>query len=324
MHQYSLCRSYREIMSNVDSKKTIRTGGVRKYERNWKWGILFLSPWIAGFALLQAYPLFMSLYYSFTDFSILSSGKWVGIENYVDLFTKDKYFIKSFLLTLKYSLLSVPLKLIMALIIAMILNMKLKGINLFRTVYYLPSIMGGSVAIAILWKFMFMKEGMVNRALAFLGIPSVNWLGDSKIALITISLLVVWQFGSSMVLFLAGLKNVPVELYEAASVDGATKPRQFWSITLPMLSPIVFFNLMMQIIHALQEFTSAFIITNGGPNHGTYLMGVKIYEDAFQNLKMGYASASSWILFLTILLVTLVVFKTSDAWVFYNEGGLDR
>jgi oligogalacturonide transport system permease protein len=308
----------------MDSRKTIITNNLRNYPKSWKWGVLFITPWIIGFALLQAYPLFMSLYYSFTDFSILSAGKWIGTQNYVDLFTQDKYFVKSFLLTIKYTLMSVPLKLIMALIIAMILNMKLKGINLFRTVYYLPSIMGGSVAIAILWKFMFMDEGMVNKALSFFGLPAVNWLGDPKTALITISLLVTWQFGSSMVLFLAGLKNVPIELYEAAAVDGATKLRQFWSITLPMLSPIIFFNLIMQIIHALQEFTSAFIITNGGPNHGTYLIGVKIYEDAFKNLKMGYASASSWILFLTILAVTLLVFKSSDAWVFYNDGGLDR
>lgn len=299
------------------------SAGVRKYPKNWKWGLVFIFPWFIGFALLQAYPLLMSLYYSFTDFSILSDGKWVGLKNYVNLFNKDKYFWKSFFITIKYSLLSVPMKLIMALAIAMVLNMKLKGINFFRTVYYLPSIMGGSVAISILWKFMFMKEGMVNKALAVIGIPSVDWLGNPKIALVSISLLVVWQFGSSMVLFLAGLKNVPTELYEAASVDGASKWRQFWKITLPMITPIVFFNLMMQIIHALQEFTSAFIITNGGPNHGTYLMGVKIYEDAFQNLKMGYASAASWILFLTILAVTMVVFKSSDAWVFYNDGGTD-
>ncbi|WP_077609553.1 carbohydrate ABC transporter permease [Clostridium sp. Marseille-P2415] len=310
-------------MRNSYSKKANAACSVRKYPKNWKWGLIFIAPWVIGFAFLQAYPLLMSLYYSFTDFSILKAGKWVGLKNYTDLFTRDKYFWKSFFITVKYSLMSVPMKLVMALAIAMVLNMKMKGINLFRTVYYLPSIMGGSVAISILWKFMFMKDGMVNKALAFIGIPSVDWLGNPDIALVSISLLVVWQFGSSMVLFLAGLKNVPTELYEAASVDGATKWRQFWNITLPMITPIVFFNLMMQIIHALQEFTSAFIITNGGPNHGTYLLGVKIYEDAFQNLKMGYASASSWILFLTILAVTMAVFKSSDAWVFYNDGGMD-
>lgn len=296
---------------------------VRKYPKNWIWGLVFILPWVAGFCILQAYPLIMSLYYSFTDFSILTEGKWVGLDNYKRLFTKDKYFVKSFFLTFKYALMSVPMKLVMALIVAMILNMRLKAINLFRTVYYLPSIMGGSVAISILWRFMFMKDGMLNKLLGFVRIPAVDWLGDPDIALVTISLLVIWQFGSSMVLFLAGLKNVPTELYEAAAVDGASKWVQFWNITFPMLTPVVFFNLIMQIIHALQEFTSAFIITNGGPNHGTYLMGVKIYEDAFQNLKMGYASASSWVMFVAILLITLLVFRSSSAWVFYNDGGMD-
>lgn len=297
--------------------------GVRKYPKNWIWGLVFILPWVVGFCILQAYPLIMSLYYSFTDFSILTEGKWVGLDNYKRLFTKDKYFVKSFFLTFKYALMSVPMKLIMALIVAMILNMRLKAINLFRTVYYLPSIMGGSVAISILWRFMFMKDGMLNKLLGAVHIPAVDWLGDPDIALVTISLLVIWQFGSSMVLFLAGLKNVPTELYEAAAVDGANKWVQFLNITFPMLTPVVFFNLIMQIIHALQEFTSAFIITNGGPNHGTYLMGVKIYEDAFQNLKMGYASASSWVMFVAILLITLLVFRSSSAWVFYNDGGMD-
>ena len=309
----------------MSSLKPKTAGGtvVRKYPKNWRWGLLFILPWLLGFLILQAYPLIMSLYYSFTNFSILSEGKWVGFDNYIRLFTKDKYFLKSFFLTFKYALMSVPMKLVMALIVAMILNMRLKGINLFRTVYYLPSIMGGSVAISILWRFMFMKEGMLNKMLGAVHIPAVDWLGDPDIALVTISLLVIWQFGSSMVLFLAGLKNVPTELYEAASVDGANKWVQFWNITFPMLTPVVFFNLIMQIIHALQEFTSAFIITNGGPNHGTYLMGVKIYEDAFQNLKMGYASASSWVMFVAILLITLLVFRSSSAWVFFIAGGTD-
>lgn len=297
--------------------------GIRKYPRNYKWGILFISPWLLGFFGLQLYPLLQSLYYSFTDFSILSDGKWIGTQNYADLFTKDRYFWKSFTLTIKYALMTVPMKLLFALFIAMLLNMRLKCINVFRTIYYLPSIMGGSVAVSILWKFMFMKEGIVNRFLGILGIPAINWLGMPDTALLTISLLVVWQFGSSMVLFLAGLKNVPQELYEAASVDGASKVRQFFSITLPMISPIILFNFMMQTINALQEFTAVSVITNGGPNHGTYLMGLKIYEDAFSTLKMGYASATSWILFLVVLLVTSLLFKSSDAWVFYNDGGAD-
>lgn len=295
----------------------------RKLPRNWKWGILFITPWIIGFLGFQLYPLLASLYYSFTDYSVLADGKWIGAENYVRLFTKDRYFIKSLLVTLKYAVMSVPPKLIFALFIAMLLNMKLRGINVFRTVYYLPSIMGGSVAVSILWKFLFMQDGIVNRALAIFHIPSVSWLGDPDIALVTISLLVVWQFGSSMVLFLAGLKNVPQELYEAASVDGASKVRQFFKITLPMITPIVFFNLMMQTINALQEFTSVSIITNGGPNRGTYLLGLKIYEEAFTNSKMGYASATSWVLFVIVLVVTAILFRTSDAWVYYEDGGLD-
>ena len=297
--------------------------GIRKYPRNYKWGILFISPWLLGFFGLQLYPLLQSLYYSFTDFSILSDGKWIGTQNYADLFTKDRYFWKSFTLTIKYALMTVPMKLLFALFIAMLLNMRLKCINVFRTIYYLPSIMGGSVAVSILWKFMFMKEGIVNRFLGILGIPAINWLGIPDTALLTISLVVVWQFGSSMVLFLAGLKNVPQDLYEAASVDGASKVRQFFFITLPMISPIILFNFMMQTINALQEFTAVSVITNGGPNHGTYLMGLKIYEDAFSTLKMGYASATSWILFLVVLLVTSLLFKSSDAWVFYNDGGAD-
>ena len=296
---------------------------IKKYPRNYKWGILFISPWLVGFFGLQLYPLLQSLYYSFTDFSILSDGKWIGIRNYAELFNTDRYFWKSFKLTVKYAFMTVPMKLLFALFIAMILNMKLKFINIFRTIYYLPSIMGGSVAVSILWKFMFMKEGIVNRFLGMVGIPAINWLGMPDTALFTISLLVVWLFGSSMVLFLAGLKNVPQELYEAASVDGATKVRQFFSITLPMISPIILFNFMMQTINALQEFTAVSVITNGGPNHGTYLMGLKIYEDAFSTLKMGYASATSWILFLVVLMITSLLFKSSDAWVFYNDGGAD-
>lgn len=201
------------MKQSANDKRT----GARRYPRNWKWGVLFICPWIIGFLSLQLYPLLQSLFFSFTDFSILSDGKWIGIQNYVNLFKKDRYFWKSFGLTVKYALMTVPMKLVFALFIAMLLNMKIKGINFFRTVYYLPSIMGGSVAVSILWKFMFMKEGIINNVLAKVGIPAVNWLGMPDTALVTISLLVVWQFGSSMVLFLAGLKNVPQDLYEAAS-----------------------------------------------------------------------------------------------------------
>ncbi|WP_235941564.1 carbohydrate ABC transporter permease [Paenibacillus puerhi] len=285
------------------------------------WGLLFISPWLIGFAWFQLYPLILSLYYSFTDYSIVKEPKFVGLKNYVTMFTNDKDFFPSLRATFVYAVIAVPAKLAFALLVALILNMKGKFINLYRTVYYLPSILGGSVAISILWRFLFMREGIVNQALSYLHIPAVDWLGSPSVALWTISFLVVWQFGSSMVLFLAGLKQIPMDLYEAAMVDGGGKLRMFISITIPMLTPIILFNLVMQTIGALQEFTAAFVVTNGGPMKSTYLIGLKIYDDAFQSLKMGYASALSWVLFAIILVLTLIIFRSSKSWVHYEDGG---
>lgn len=285
------------------------------------WGLLFVSPWIIGFLVFQLYPLILSLYYSFTDSTVVKTGKFIGFDNYVRMFTKDKDFFPSIKVTIIYSLIAVPAKLAFALLVAMILNTKSKAVNLYRTLYYLPSILGGSVAISILWRFLFMKEGVINQFLHFFHIPAVNWLGSPSVALGTISLLVVWQFGSSMVLFLAGLKQISAELYEAAMVDGASKFRMLRLITLPLLTPIIFFNLVMQTINALQEFTAAFVVTNGGPLKSTYLFGLKIYDEAFQNMKMGYASALSWFLFAIILLLTLLIFRSSRSWVHYQDGG---
>ncbi len=296
--------------------------GVSKIK--WKrshWGLLFISPWLIGFLVFQLYPLVSSFVYSFTDFSILKRPVFVGFKNYIQMFTQDQHFWGSLKATLIYALICVPSKLIFALLIAMILNLKLKLINFFRTAYYLPSIMGGSVAIAILWRFLFMKSGIVNRSLAAVGIPPVDWLGSPNVALITLCLLVVWQFGSSMVLFLAGLKQIPEDLYEAGRIDGAGRIRLFFNITLPMLTPIIFFNLIMQTINALQEFTGAFVITNGGPMRATYLFGLKIYDDGFQFLKMGYASGLSWVLFGIMMILTLMLFKSSNSWVHYEDGG---
>lgn len=285
------------------------------------WGLLFISPWIIGFAWFQLYPLVLSLYYSFTDYSIVKTPHFVGLKNYVTMFTNDKDFFPSLRATFLYSIIAVPLKLAFALLVAMLLNMKGRFINLYRTMYYLPSILGGSVAIAILWRFLFMREGIVNKALSYLHIPSVDWLGSPSVALWTISFLVVWQFGSSMVLFLAGLKQIPNDLYEASMVDGAGRVRMFFSITVPMLTPIILFNLVMQTINALQEFTAAFVVTNGGPMKSTYLIGLKIYDDAFQTLKMGYASALSWVLFAIILVLTMLIFRSAKSWVHYEDGG---
>ena len=282
---------------------------------------LYILPWILGFLGFQLYPFIASFIYSFTDFSILKPMKFVGLDNYIRMFTKDRLFWKSLRATLIYVLMAVPGKLVFALIIAVILNMKIRCINLFRTIYYLPSILGGSVAISILWKFLFAKDGTVNAVLSVLHIPAVDWLGSPNLALGTMGLLVVWQFGSSMVLFLAGLKNIPNELLEAARVDGAGRVKTFFKITLPLLTPVIFFNLIMQMINAFKEFNAPYLITQGGPLNSTYLYGIMLYENAFSYLKMGYASAQSWFLFVLIMIVTASAFKSSPYWTFYEDGG---
>lgn len=284
-------------------------------------GLLYIAPWILGFLGFQLYPLLMSFYYSFTNMSISGNAKFIGFDNYIRMFTIDPEFWKSLTVTVIYVFTSVPAKLVFALLIAMILNSKLKFINVFRTIYYIPSILGGSVAVSVLWRFLFMKEGVVNRLLAVFRMPALDWIGSPHLALFTLDILAVWQFGSSMVLFLAGLKQIPNELYEAGTMDGATKIRMFFTITLPMLTPIVFFNVIMQLVGAFQEFTSAFVITNGGPMQATYLYGMKLYQEGFRFFKMGYSSALSWVLFFIILIFTAIIFKSSSKWVFYDDGG---
>ncbi|MBW7454711.1 carbohydrate ABC transporter permease [Paenibacillus sepulcri] len=285
-------------------------------------GLLYISPWIIGFLIFQLYPFFASMYYSFTSFDLMSAPKWIGFDNYITMFTKDDMFRQSLKVTLIYSLIAVPLKVSFALLVAVILNVKMRGVHFFRTVYYLPSILGGSVAVAVLWRFLFMKEGIVNQMISYVGIPAIDWLGNPHIALFTISTLAVWQFGSSMVLFLAGLKQVPGELYEVGRVDGASRIRMFFSVTLPLLTPILLFNLIMQTVNAFQEFTGAFVILpDGGPLKSTYLYGMKLYDEGFKFLKMGYASALSWILFLIIFAITALVIKSSSYWTHYEDGG---
>lgn len=285
------------------------------------WGYIFILPWLVGFTVLQLYPLISSFVYSFMDYNPTKEPSFIGLGNYIYMFTSDKVVFQSLKVTLIYTFTGVPLKLIFALFIAVILNMKLRFISFFRTVYYLPSILGGSVAIAIVWRLLFMREGVVNAVLGIFGIPQTDWLSQTETALPTLILLTIWQFGSSMVVFLAGLKQIPSDLYEAGKVDGAGNIRLFFNVTLPMLSPIIFFNLVMQTIGTLQDFTGAFVVTNGGPLYATYLFGMKIYDDGFGLLKMGYASAMSWVLFVIILVFTVIIFKVSSTWVYYEDGG---
>ena len=284
-------------------------------------GYLYIMPWLLGFLVFQLYPLCASLYYAFTDYSVTNTPTFVGLKNFITMFTDDPLFFKSLATTLKYVFMSLPLKIISALVVALILNQKIKGINFYRTIYYIPSIFGGSVAIAILWRFLFMDSGLVNRLLKMIHLPSVPWLSSPKVALFTLSLLSVWQFGSSMVLFLAALKQVPEDLYEAARIDGGGPARTFFSITLPMITPILFFNILMQLVNAFQDFTGAFVITNGGPLNSTYLFALKLYDEAFTYYKVGYACALSWVLFVMILLFTSVFFRFSNAVTYYEDGG---
>ena len=284
-------------------------------------GYLYIMPWLLGFLVFQLYPLCASLYYAFTDYSVTNTPTFVGLKNFITMFTDDPLFFKSLITTLKYVFMSLPLKIISALVVALILNQKIRGINFYRTIYYIPSIFGGSVAIAILWRFLFMDSGLVNRLLKMTHLPSVPWLSSPKVALFTLSLLSVWQFGSSMVLFLAALKQVPEDLYEAARIDGGGPVRTFFSITLPMITPILFFNILMQLVNAFQDFTGAFVITNGGPLNSTYLFALKLYDEAFTYYKVGYACALSWVLFVMILLFTSVFFRFSNAVTYYEDGG---
>lgn len=284
-------------------------------------GLVYIAPWLIGLLVLQLYPFVTSFYYSFTDYQFFNKPEFIGLGNYIKLFTSDPEFFKSLQVTIVYTLFTVPGKIMMALFIALLLNKNLKGIGAIRTIYYIPSLFSGSVAVAILWKLLFMNDGAINSILNVLGLPSVKWLGTESMALVTICLLEMWMFGSSMVMFLAALKQVPADLYESASLDGAGKVKSFFYITLPQISPILFFNVIMQTITALQNFTSAFVVTNGGPNNGTYVLGMKLYNEAFKYFKMGYASAISWVIFAMILVVTLLLFRFSSGKVYYEDGG---
>ena len=294
----------------MNRKKTMK----REYQ-----AYLYILPWILGFAILQLYPFVSSFIYSFTDYTVGAKATFQGLANYKKLFTQDKEFWNSLKVTILLALYTVPGKLIMALAVAMFLNRDLKGINLIRTLYYIPSLFGGSVAVALLWRLMFLDNGVINAILSALHLPVIQWLGDTRYALRTICMLEIWQFGSSMVMFLAALKQVPRSLYEAAEIDGAGKVTRFFHITLPQISPIIFFNLINQTIQALQNFTSAQVITEGGPLKSTYVLGLKLYKEGFSYFKMGYASAISWVVFAAIMIFTLAIFASSKLWVHYAD-----
>ncbi|GHU91664.1 sugar ABC transporter permease [Spirochaetia bacterium] len=289
----------------------------------------FLVPWLIGFFVLTVYPMLYSLYLSFTQFNVLQPPKWIGLQNFFIMFVgnaeypKDTRFLNSLFVTFRFVFVSVPLKLVFALAVALLMNQKLRLIPFYRTIYYIPTLLGGSVAIAVLWRRLFAADGIINLILrtAFDANPPA-WISNPKYALGTLILLAVWQFGSPMIIFLAGLKQIPQEYYEAASVDGAGKVRQFFAITLPALSPIIFFNLVMQMISAFQSFTQAFIVSggNGGPLDSTMFYSLYLYIKGFSFYEMGYASAMAWILLIIIAVFTGLIFKGSGSLVSYGGG----
>ena len=284
-------------------------------------GYVFLLPWLIGFFALVAGPVIASGYFSFTDFDLLDVPNWVGVQNYIQLFTTDQHFWNSVRATVVYVVLSVPIRLVVALLLAVLLNRTLKAGGLFKAILYLPSLLGGSVAIAVLWRQVFGGDGLVNQLLAVFGVQGPSWVSDPSWALLTLVALAAWQFGSPMVIFLAGLRQVPGELLEAASVDGAGSIRRFFSITWPLLTPIVFFNLVMQTIVAFQSFTPAFVVSGGtgGPVDSTLFYSLYVYQLGFGQFKMGYASAMAWLLLLCIAAVTVILFATSRLWVFQAD-----
>ena len=288
--------------------------------KNSKIGYLYILPWLIGMVVLTLYPFINALYISFTDYTLVGELNFIGWANYTKLF-RDKDFIGTIISTLKYTVITVPLQLTFALFIAFILNFKLKAINFYRTAYYVPSLLGGNVAVAVLWRFLFQQDGFINHFLGLFGVPSVSWLSSPSGAMTVIVLLKVWQFGSAMLIFLAALKDVPQELYEAASVDGSSKLRTFFSVTIPLITPTIFFNLVMQLVNAFQEFNGPYLITGKGPLNSTYLTSMFIYDNAFKYLNTGYASAASWILFLIIVAVTVLLFAGQKKWVFYSDKG---
>lgn len=290
---------------------------------NRKLGLAYLSPYIIGLIVFTAFPFVSSFIMSFTDYDLMTSPKFIGIENYRYMLTEDDVFWKSMSVTFMYVFLTIPVKLAFALFIAFILNFKLKAIGFFRTAYYIPSILGSSIAIAVLWRALFAIDGVLNGGLNLIGIESINWLGEPAFALFSITLLRAWQFGSAMVIFLAALQNVPQSQYEAALIDGASKWQMFLKVTVPLITPVIFFNFIMQTTQAFQEFTAPYVITGGGPMKSTYLISLYIYEAAFKFFDMGYGSALAWVLFIVVAIFTSITFRSSKYWVFYSgdKGG---
>lgn len=282
-------------------------------------GYISISPWLIGFVLLTVGPILASVYFSFTRWSITSPAIWIGFDNYVRMFTRDPLFWQALKVTVSYVIMSLPLKITLGLGLALLLNMRLRGMDIYRTLFYIPAVISG-VAVSLMWMWLLQPDtGIINTLLSMVGIKGPGWFWDPQWALPSVALMSVWSVGGSAIIYLAGLQNIPPHLYEAAKLDGANQWKSFWRITLPLLTPTLFFQLVIELIDAFKVFTQAFVITKGGPLHATYFYLFYYYEEAFRNFNMGYASALALVLMLIILAATLLVNYTSKRWVYYES-----
>lgn len=284
---------------------------------------LLIGPWIVGFIIFTLGPMIASLYFSLSDYNITTPAVFIGLQNFIEMFTKDYRFWLSLRVTLTYAVAAIPLGLILGLLLALLLNTKVPGIAVWRTVYYTPSVVSG-VAVSILWLYLFNPQfGVINWVLSLLNIKGPGWLADPNWALPALVLMSLWGVGGGMIIYLAGLQGIPTALYEAAEIDGANVFQRFFKITLPLITPVLFYNLVTGVIGTFQYFTNAFIMTNGGPVERTLFYNLYLYQNAFRYGRMGYASAMAWVLFLIVLVLTMAVFRSSSAWVYY-EGDLRK
>ncbi|MES5822264.1 sugar ABC transporter permease [Streptomyces sp. RG80] len=284
-------------------------------------GYLFMSPWIAGFLVLTAGPMIASLYYAFTRYNLFTPPEWVGFDNFTTMF-QDPRWQKSVEVTLKYVVVATPLKLLLALGVALLLAQKRRGQGLYRAAFYMPSLIGASVSVGFVWRALFSDDAIVDRGQKIFGLDVGGWIGNPDYVIYALVALSIWQFGAPMVIFLAGLKQVPQELYEAAEMDGAGPLRRFWNITLPMISPVLFFNVLLESIHAFQVFGSAYVVSNTqcGPADATLVYTCYLYQKGFKEAQMGFASAMAWTLVVAVALVTAVLFWSQKKWVHYEEA----
>lgn len=315
------------LSNKFDALKSVRTLDEGMNKKKW-WkenlvGYAFILPWLVGFLAFIAYPLLSSVYYSLTEYNIVGDPSWIGLKNYIEIFTGDRKFWLSLRVTTLYVIFAVPLRLTFALGIAMLFRKARPFTNFYRAAFYVPSILGGGVAISVIWRQLFSSQGAFNDIMVGLGFMSerVSWIGHPDYALWTLILLAAWQFGSPMIIFLAGLKQIPKGLYEAAEIDGANKVQKFFKVTLPLLTPVIFFNLIMQMVKMFMMFTQAMVITEGGPLNRTLVYALYMYNQGIKHGHLGYGAALAWVILVLLSIVTVFVFATSDKWVYYESGG---